>query len=72
MGRFDGYWEITILPWDIAAGTLIVTEAGGIVSKLNGEPHSIYDKQVVASNGIIHEQLVEEIEMVSRLEKSLE
>ncbi|HDY89667.1 MAG TPA: inositol monophosphatase [bacterium] len=66
MGRFDGYWEITILPWDIAAGILIVTEAGGIVSKLNGEPLSIYDKQVVASNGRIHNELVKEIQTVNK------
>ena len=65
MGRFDGYWEITILPWDIAAGTLLVTEAGGVVSKLDGEPLSIYDNEIVASNGRIHEQLVEEIQRVN-------
>jgi len=66
MGRFDGYWELTILPWDIAAGILIVTEAGGIVSKLDGGPLSIYDGEIVASNGRIHEEVVEEIQRVNR------
>ncbi len=64
MGRFDGYWEITILPWDIAAGTLLVTEAGGVVSRLDGNPLSIYDNEILASNGRIHEQMVEEIQRV--------
>jgi myo-inositol-1(or 4)-monophosphatase len=61
MGRFDGYWEITISPWDIAAGTLIVREAGGKVTNLKGEELSIYDNQIVASNGRIHDRLLDEI-----------
>jgi len=61
MGRFDGYWELTIMPWDIAAGKVIVEEAGGMVTRIDGGVLSIYDKQVLASNGKIHQVLVEEI-----------
>ena len=66
MGRFDGYWETSIAPWDIAAGTLITTEAGGVVSNLKGDPLSIYDNELVSSNGKIHEQLVEQLQIVNR------
>ena len=66
MGRFDGYWEIRIYPWDIAAGCLITTEAGGVITDLNGESLSIYDNEIVATNGKIHNQLLKEIEKVKR------
>ena len=64
MGRFEGYWELTIAPWDIAAGILIVTEAGGRVSRLDGGSLSPFDRQVVATNGLIHDALVNEIQTV--------
>jgi len=53
-GRLDGYWELKLRPWDVAAGCLIVREAGGTVSDLTGERFSIYDREIVASNGLIH------------------
>ncbi len=59
MSRFDGYWELKLFPWDVAAGTLFVEEAGGRVTHLGGEPLSIYSREVVASNGRIHSQMVE-------------
>lgn len=62
MGRFDGYWELTISPWDIAAGSLIVTEAGGQVTRLDGSPFSVYDHEVLASNGRIHGEFTREIQ----------
>ncbi|HAK59656.1 MAG TPA: inositol monophosphatase [Nitrospiraceae bacterium] len=58
-GRFDGFWELKLNAWDVAAGTLIVQEAGGRISDLSGERSSIYDKEILASNGRIHEQMVE-------------
>ena len=58
-GRFDGFWEQKLRPWDVAAGSLIVTEAGGTVSTYRGKPFSIYAPEIVASNGIIHEQMLE-------------
>lgn len=53
-GRLDGFWEFHLHPWDTAAASLIVTEAGGTVSRLNGRPYSIFDKDILASNGRIH------------------
>jgi myo-inositol-1(or 4)-monophosphatase len=61
MGRCDGYWEITISPWDIAAGTLLVVEAGGVVTDLEGRALSIYQNQVVSSNGLIHLELLKDM-----------
>ncbi len=56
-GRFDGFWEYNLNPWDIAAGYLIVTEAGGKVTDFKGNPYSIWDKETLATNGKIHETL---------------
>lgn len=58
MGRFDGFWELKLFPWDVAAGALLVREAGGTVTHFGGEPFSIYSKEVLASNGKIHPQMV--------------
>lgn len=60
-GRFDGFWESDLHPWDVAAGVLIVQEAGGKVTKFDGEKFSIYDKTILATNGIVHEQIREVI-----------
>jgi myo-inositol-1(or 4)-monophosphatase len=57
-GRFDGFWEVNLHPWDMAAGVLFVREAGGIVADFSGSPSSIYTKQVLATNGIIHEAML--------------
>ena len=53
-GRFDGFWELRLSPWDVAAGALIVTEAGGQVTGLGGQPFDLYAKEILASNGRIH------------------
>lgn len=58
-GRFDGYWELSLSPWDMAAGWLVVEEAGGTVSDLNGSPFQLEERTVLASNGRIHRDLVE-------------
>lgn len=60
-GRFDGFWEYNLNPWDIAAGYLIVEEAGGSITNFNGDRYSIYDKQTLATNGNIHDQMLEVI-----------
>ncbi len=58
-GRLDGFWEIGLNPWDVAAGTLLVQEAGGRVSDLfDGDTH-LAGGNIVASNGAIHGQIVE-------------
>jgi len=57
-GRLDGFWEVNLHPWDMAAGILLVTEAGGTVSDFSGAPLSIYGGKIVASNGVIHGAMV--------------
>jgi myo-inositol-1(or 4)-monophosphatase len=58
-GRFDGFYEHKLEPWDSAAGFLIVEEAGGKVTDHNGHPFSIYQHKVLASNGYLHDEMVE-------------
>lgn len=57
-GRFDAFWEIELNPWDVAAGVLIVREAGGTVTQFNNFPYTMDNKTIIASNGVIHEQIV--------------
>ncbi len=56
-GRYDGYWELKLSPWDTAAGQLIVKEAGGRVTDFEGKKYSIYGKYILASNGKLHNQM---------------
>ena len=56
-GRFDGFWEMGLNPWDTAAGQLMVKESGGNVTQMNGEPYDIYKKDIMATNGIIHDEM---------------
>ena len=58
-GRFDGFWELMLKPWDDAAGMLILTEAGGTVTDLKGGPYSIYSDEILATNGLIHQELMD-------------
>ena len=57
-GRFDGFWELKLHAWDVAAGNLIVEEAGGRTSDLSGRPPSGDGRETVASNGHLHEQII--------------
>lgn len=57
-GRFDGFWEVKLNPWDMAAGVVIVREAGGTVTNFAGHHHSIYGHELVASNGPIHQAML--------------
>ena len=58
-GRLDAFWEIELEPWDMAAGALIVQEAGGQLTNLTGNPNWFPGKSIVASNGIIHQELLD-------------
>ncbi len=62
-GWFDGFWEKGLKPWDLAAGCLIVEEAGGRLSTYDGSKHSIYGDTTVATNGLIHSELIETIKL---------
>lgn len=60
-GRLDGYWELDLEPWDMAAGALIVREAGGVVTQVNGQPFDHLQRSIVASNGKLHEAMLEKL-----------
>jgi myo-inositol-1(or 4)-monophosphatase len=57
-GRLDGFWEFKLKPWDTAAGALILKEAGGKLCTLSGEPFSIWDNETLASNALVHDEMV--------------
>jgi myo-inositol-1(or 4)-monophosphatase len=64
-GRFDGFWELKLHAWDVAASSLMVTEAGGKVTDFQGQSFSIYSQEILASNGLIHEEMLQVIQEVS-------
>ncbi|MEP6635340.1 MAG: inositol monophosphatase family protein [Acidobacteriota bacterium] len=57
-GRFDGFWEDGLNAWDVAAGVLLIEEAGGRISDFRGEPLDIYSAKVLATNGRVHESMM--------------
>ncbi|HPL63520.1 MAG: inositol monophosphatase family protein [Syntrophales bacterium] len=57
-GRFDGFWELKLKPWDTAAGCLLLAEAGGKITDLDGNEHRMDSAHIVASNGMIHDQML--------------
>jgi myo-inositol-1(or 4)-monophosphatase len=57
-GRYDGFWEFNLNPWDTAAGALLVQEAGGIVTRFDGSRFRLDSREVLASNGLIHQELI--------------
>jgi myo-inositol-1(or 4)-monophosphatase len=63
-GRFDGFWEFNLNPWDTAAGVLIVEEAGGKVTDFSGGPFQINSRETLASNGLVHEALENEFQKI--------
>ena len=58
-GRFDGFYEINLNAWDVSAGALIIQEAGGTVSDFSNTDNYVFGRQIVASNGKIHQQMLE-------------
>ncbi len=56
-GSFDGFWELKLKPWDVAAGALIALEAGGRVTSFGGEPFDPFTDTILCTNGLIHEEL---------------
>lgn len=57
-GRFDGFWEMKLAPWDMAAGALMIEEAGGTITDFGGAPFSHRGREMLATNGLIHDQMV--------------
>jgi myo-inositol-1(or 4)-monophosphatase len=66
-GRFDGFWELRLKPWDTAAGWLLVEEAGGVVTDLRGKAYCLESPYIMASNGWIHEELMEVLGQASSM-----
>ena len=61
-GKVDGFWETKLSPWDVAAGVLIVKEAGGKITNYKGENYNIYkSNEIVATNGLIHRELLKHL-----------
>jgi len=56
-GRFDGFWEFGLHSWDTAAGVLLVREAGGVATRLNGQPYRPGEPEILASNGLVHAEM---------------
>lgn len=65
-GWLDGFWELRLAPWDVAAGALLVREAGGRVTHADGRPHGFARRDVVASNGHVHDALLAELGVPQR------
>jgi myo-inositol-1(or 4)-monophosphatase len=63
-GRYDGFWEFNLNPWDTAAGVLIVEEAGGKVTRFDGSRFELNSRETVASNGLLHEALLGEFKEI--------
>ena len=57
-GRYDGFWEFNLNPWDTAAGVLLVQEAGGCVTRFDGSPFRLDSREVLATNGLIHQEVM--------------
>ncbi|MDZ7393679.1 MAG: inositol monophosphatase [candidate division KSB1 bacterium] len=63
-GRCEGFWELGLSPWDIAAGELLIQEAGGRVTDFDGSPSAVWRGNVIASNGLIHDLILEAVALV--------
>lgn len=68
-GRLSGFWEYSLNSWDIAAGSLLVEEAGGRMSDITGQPYHLGVRNVSASNGLIHDELLEELRTAERVKQ---
>ena len=68
-GRLDGFYEENLKPWDTAAGLLIVTEAGGKITTFDGGDYDIYSANIVASNGVLHSQMLKSLKVLRALLK---
>ena len=58
-GVFDGFWEVSLNAWDMAAGMIIVEEAGGVITDFSGNPTDIFGKQILTSNGNVHKAMID-------------
>jgi myo-inositol-1(or 4)-monophosphatase len=68
-GRFDGFWEFGLKPWDTAAGIVLVEEAGGKITDLDGNAYTLGGKSILASNGLIHPEMLATAAEIAKREK---
>jgi myo-inositol-1(or 4)-monophosphatase len=61
-GRLDGFWELKLKPWDVAAGVLLIREAGGTVTAFDGSDYDVFNDSILASNGLIHHEMTAMLE----------
>jgi myo-inositol-1(or 4)-monophosphatase len=65
-GRFDGFWELKLKPWDVAAAALVVQEAGGHLTDFKNQEFSIHSQETLGTNGLIHSQMLDVLRMTKR------
>ena len=65
-GRFDGFWEFGLNPWDTAAGRREVGEAGGKITDLDGKPYVLGGTSILATNGLIHQEMTQVAEEIAK------
>jgi myo-inositol-1(or 4)-monophosphatase len=58
-GRFEGFWEFGLKPWDTAAGVILVEEAGGKITDLDGKPYQLGGTSILATNGLVHDEMLQ-------------
>jgi myo-inositol-1(or 4)-monophosphatase len=63
-GVFDGFWEVKLNPWDVCAGSLIIEEAGGLITDFHSNPRDLFCKEILATNGKVHSKMIEVMETV--------
>ena len=68
-GRLDGFWELKLKAWDVAAGVLMVREAGGVVTTFDGSSYDIFNDKIIASNGLIHDEMITMLTSVASVAK---
>jgi len=59
LGITEAYYEFYLKPWDVCAGILVVEESGGRVTTMDGRPHTVFDRSMIATNGKVHEEMVD-------------
>jgi myo-inositol-1(or 4)-monophosphatase len=67
-GRFDGFWELKLKPWDVAAASLIVQEAGGHLTDFKNKEFSIHSHETLGTNGLIHQQMLDVLRLAAKPE----
>lgn len=70
-GRFDGFWELKLHPWDTAAGWLLVREAGGTITQMSGDDYFLESPTILASNGKVHRQMIDALGAIDPLDRRL-